>query len=135
MVTSNHTDCPEPLSVITVNGSFSGHILTPDIGLTYNSFTTGYGLAGYGVNIKGLSSISRTGKDLYHDGESRGVSYTDTDNLLLDGKRLVLVSGNHGQDGAVYSPENDPFTVITLNGSGQSVWFDPASPYPVVKLL
>ncbi len=100
------------------------HILTPDIGLTYNSFTTGYGLAGYGVNIKGLSSISRTGKDLYHDGESRGVSYTDTDNLLLDGKRLVLVSGNHGQDGAVYSPENDPFTVITLNGSGQSVWFE-----------
>ncbi|MGP1469354.1 MAG: hypothetical protein ACTTJY_08435 [Hoylesella shahii] len=46
---------------------------TPQISLTYNSQSTGYGLAGYGVNISGISVITRGSKNLFHDGEQRGV--------------------------------------------------------------
>lgn len=47
--------------------------LTPQISLTYNRQSTGYGLAGYGVNISGISVITRGSKNLFHDGEQRGV--------------------------------------------------------------
>lgn len=45
-----------------------GGSLTPQIGMSYNSQSGGYGLAGYGFNITGLSAITRGGHDLFHDG-------------------------------------------------------------------
>lgn len=78
-----------------------GGLLTPQIGLCYNSQLGGYGLAGYGFNITGLSAITRGGHDWFHDGRQSGVTYTASDNYFLDGKRLILLSGSPGQDGAL----------------------------------
>jgi len=90
-----------------------GGPMTPQIGIAYNSQMSGYGLAGYGMNITGISCITRGGKDLFHDNELRGVTYTTSDNLFLDGTRLILKSGTPGQDGAVYTLEGNPYTEVT----------------------
>ena len=93
----------------------NGGPLTPQIGLAYNSQKSGYGLAGYGFDITGISCITRGGKDMFHNGELKGVTFTEMDNYYLDGKRLVLVSGKEGQDGAKYCLEGDPYTVVTMH--------------------
>ena len=89
--------------------------LTPEIGLAYNSQQAGYGIAGYGFNITGLSVITRGGKNLFDDGKRTGVNYTDEDNLYLDGKRLVLESGAAWKDNATYVLEGDPYTKIIFH--------------------
>ena len=105
-----------------------GGSLTPQIGLSYNSQSGGYGLAGYGFNITGLSAITRGGHDLFHDGSQAGVTYTASDNLFLDGKRLILQSGTPGQEGAAYTVEGDPFTKVVVHGnysnSTTTTWFE-----------
>jgi hypothetical protein len=59
-----------------------GGPLTPQIGLSYNSQSTGYGLAGYGVNITGISCITRGGKDMFHNQTVQGITYTTDDNFI-----------------------------------------------------
>ena len=103
--------------------------LTPEIGLAYNSQQAGYGIAGYGFNITGLSAITRGGKNLFDDGKRTDVSYTDEDNLYLDGKRLVLESGVAWQDNATYVLEGDPCTKIIFHLLNPSLflpnwWFE-----------
>ena len=72
----------------------NGGPLYPDICIMYNSQDAGYGIAGYGFSIKGLSSITRGNKNLFKDkGVIAGIKYNSDDNLFLDGKRLVLISG------------------------------------------
>ena len=103
-----------------------GGALTPHLALSYNSLLGGYGLAGYGFGLTGLSAITRGGSDLFHDGAQRGVTHTTADNLLLDGKRLVLLSGTRGRDGATYTVEGDPYTRVTAHGDDE--WFEVATP-------
>ncbi|MBP5346988.1 MAG: VCBS repeat-containing protein, partial [Bacteroidales bacterium] len=93
----------------------NGGPLTPQIGIAYNSQTAGYGLAGYGFNITGISCITRGGKDLFHDQTVQGVTYTDEDNYFLDGKRLILKEGQQGKDGSKYCLEGDPYTEILMH--------------------
>lgn len=93
-----------------------GGPLTPQIGLSYNSQSTGYGLAGYGVNITGISCITRGGKDMFHNQTVQGITYTTDDNFYLDGQRLILKSGTAGQGGAVYTVEGDPYTKVSVTG-------------------
>jgi len=106
----------------------NGGSLTPQIGISYNSQSSGYGLVGYGFNITGISAITRGGHDLFHDGKQSGVTYTANDNLFLDGKRLILQSGTSGQDGATYTVEGDPFTKVVAHGnynnSTTTTWFE-----------
>ena len=47
--------------------------MQPNIALVYNS-QSGYGIAGYGISISGLSVISRGAKDIFHDGAAKGMS-------------------------------------------------------------
>ena len=103
-----------------------GGALTPHLTLAYDSQQGGYGLAGYGVGLTGLSAITRGGADLFHDGEQRGVTHTAADNLYLDGKRLVPVSGARGHDGAAYVVEGDPYTRVTTHGDDG--WFTVVTP-------
>lgn len=109
-----------------------GGALTPHFALVYDSQQGGYGLAGYGVGLSGLSAITRGGSDLFHDGAQRGVSNTVADNLYLDGKRLVFVSGTREQDGATYVVEGDPYTRVVLHGDigagASSSWFTVTTP-------
>ena len=103
-----------------------GGALTPHLALSYNSLLGGYGLAGYGFGLTGLSAITRGGSDLFHDGAQRGVTHTTADNLLLDGKRLVLLSGTRGRDGTTYTVEGDPYTRVTAHGNDE--WFTVSTP-------
>ena len=103
-------------------------ILNPQIALAYNSQTDGYGLAGYGFTVTGLSAITRGKKDLFHNNEVGGVTYTDSDELFLDGKRLIRQSGSNCQEGCTYCLEGDPYTKViahgTYNNNTTSTWFE-----------
>lgn len=107
-------DCPPG-----VNG------MEPKIGLTYNS-QGGYGLAGYGVNISGISVITRGTKDLFHDGIVKGISYAAYgDALFLDGKRLIPQQAG-GE--SYFTVEGDPYVEVVRHGSFYDgltdIWFE-----------
>lgn len=59
--------------------------LVPDVNLTYVS-GAGNGLAGYGWNISGIASISRTGKNLEKDGVMKGVQLDYSDYYSFGGQ-------------------------------------------------
>lgn len=105
--------------------------MQPNIALVYNS-QSGYGIAGYGVNISGLSAITRGTKDIFHDGAAKGMSHEADDAYYLDGKRLIYQSGNKGQEGAVYVPEGEPYTKVTFHGnyndSEANTWVEVVTP-------
>ena len=94
----------------------NGGRMTPKIGLAYSSQSSGYGLAGYGIDVTGISVITSGGRDMFHNGKVRGANYDKDSNFYLDGKRLVLQAGEDGEDGTVYAPEGDPSTKVTLHG-------------------
>ncbi|MES2778348.1 MAG: FG-GAP-like repeat-containing protein [Bacteroidota bacterium] len=105
------------------------HNMAPSISLVYNS-QSGNGIAGYGWDISGLSSINRQGKTNYYDHKNKSypITWTYNDRFALDGKRLLLKESdndNYGLTQTVYVTESDPFTVITAMGSfGQAPsWF------------
>ena len=90
--------------------------MVPSLGLVYNS-QSGNGVAGMGISIYGTSVITRTAKDIYHDGTAKGIGYNDNDVYSLDGVRLLQL----GQ--ADFRAENSPQDVITKLGSGSSQTF------------
>ena len=106
----------------------NGGSFTPQLSLSYNSQSGGYGIAGYGFNLKGLSAITRGRKDLFHDGVLSGMTYTDNDTYFLDGKRLMLQSGKDGNGTITYTVEGDPFAKVTehinKNGTAADTWFE-----------
>lgn len=91
--------------------------LDPSVGITYNS-QTGSGIAGYGWSIGGLSIISRTGKNIYHNGKVNPVTYTSDDAFLLDGMRLNPVTGSNGANLTVYRGEAESFSIAVSYTSG-----------------
>ncbi len=91
----------------------NGGPLTPQVGVAYNSQQASYGLAGYGFTISGISCITVGERNMFNNnGSIAGISYSLDDNLYLDGKRLILISGNRDEDGAQYCLEGDPYTKI-----------------------
>lgn len=90
----------------------------PSVSLTYNSQASS-GIAGYGWNISGLSAISRTGKNIYHNGIVSPVTYTAAnDAFLLDGMRLNPISGVNGGNGTIYAGETESFAkIISYEGN------------------
>jgi RHS repeat-associated protein len=64
----------------------NGH--QPNVSLVYNSYG-GNGIAGIGWSLGGLSAISRTGKNPYHDGRAEGVLMDRSDPFVLDGVRMI----------------------------------------------
>ena len=90
----------------------------PQIAITYNS-QAGNGLAGYGWNIAGLSSISRVGSNKYYDDKTTTVKFDSDDRFILDGQRLILKSGIYGADGSEYELENKSNVRVFAYGSNQ----------------
>lgn len=89
------------------------------VSVVYNS-QAGNGLAGYGWNISGLSSITRIGHTIYHDGDVKGVDFND-DRFAMDGNRLVVINDDiYGADQSEYYTENFNASRITshLNATG-----------------
>jgi len=95
-------DCPSG-----ING------LQPNVSLVYNS-QAGNGIAGWGWNLSGVSSITRTGRTLYHDDEITVAQLTGADNLMLDGQRLILVNGTNLTENAMYRTEAEVYSDIRL---------------------
>lgn len=136
-------------SVRSVNGSFAVNEMgaatyslpiempasggfEPHVSIVYNSQSSNCGIFGYGFGISGISVITRTGHNPFTDGVKRGVSYTPSDNYSLDGKRLILKSGTPGQEGAIYTVEGNPYTLVYIHGSynntSASTWFEVKAP-------
>lgn len=78
--------------------------VAPNISLTYVS-NSGNGIAGYGWNITGLTSITRGGKNIEKDGTLKSVKLDNSDYYYFNGQRLILKSGTYGGDGAEYVTE------------------------------
>lgn len=100
--------------------------MVPRLSLAYNS-QSGMGLAGYGVNIGGISAITRAPHDLFHDGSVRGMEFMNNDALFLDGRRLIPNYTNYN-GGTYFTVEGDPFTQVTRHGEYSSTvadtWFE-----------
>ena len=90
--------------------------VVPQIGLSYNS-QGGAGIAGYGWNITGLSTITRIGATKFHDDIIDPVNFDSFDRFSLDGQRLMLKSGTYGVVNSVYETENFSNTKVTFLGT------------------
>src|SRR5690554_5400243 len=93
--------------------------IEPKIGITYSS-QAGNGIAGYGWNISGSSTISKIGSNKYYDGKNSVVNYSSDDRFMLDGQRLLLKSGTYEANGAEYQTETYSNLKITSHGTTQS---------------
>ena len=89
--------------------------MEPSVSVVYNS-QAGNGLLGYGWNLAGLSSITRIGHTIYHDGKVKGVNFDD-DRFAMDGNRLVLINGEYGEANSEYYTENFNASKIKAHGS------------------
>ncbi|MGC5744875.1 RHS repeat-associated core domain-containing protein [Chryseobacterium sp. NFX27] len=78
--------------------------VAPQINLVYSS-DSGNGIAGYGWNLSGITSISRTGKNIDKDEEVKSIQINYSDYYSFNGQRLILKSGEYGKDGAEYATE------------------------------
>jgi len=91
--------------------------VVPQVALNYNS-QGGNGLAGYGWNVSGISSISRIAATQFHDGFVGGINFDDKDRFALDGQRLIAKTGVYGADGTEYQTEN--FSNLKVISKGTS---------------
>ncbi|MDR1340404.1 MAG: hypothetical protein LBK58_10185, partial [Prevotellaceae bacterium] len=96
--------------------------LKPSVSIGYNS-QTGNGVVGYGWNLSASSAITRCGKTFYYDNAADAPQLTGTDNIMLDGQRLLLISGQNLTNGAKYRLEYDPSTDIEYKVVGSYYGF------------
>lgn len=86
--------------------------VAPNIGISYTSQVAN-GLAGWGWNISGLSTISRIPATKYYDNKHDGINFKD-DRFSIDGQRLILKSGTNGSE---YQTENYSNVKVIAYGS------------------
>ena len=72
--------------------------VAPQMNLVYTS-GSGNGIAGYGWNFSGITSISRMGKTIEKDGEVANVKLNYSDFYSFNGQRLFYKSGGNGSHG------------------------------------
>ena len=84
----------------------------PDISISYSS-QSGAGLLGYGWSLNASSFVTRIGKSYYYDGMTESPDLSNTDNLILNGQRLILSSGTNFVNGAKYRTEIEGYNDIT----------------------
>ncbi|XLS28977.1 RHS repeat-associated core domain-containing protein [Flavobacteriaceae bacterium M23B6Z8] len=78
--------------------------IVPPVSLNYSS-QAGNGIAGWGWNIGGLSTITRIPSTKYHDGNINPIDFSSTDRYALDGQRLLLDQGTYGAADSEYKTE------------------------------
>lgn len=112
------TDSGAATYSIPLNISPGTHGMQPSLALTYDS-QSGDGLAGYGWTLSGLSEIARCARNPEDDGVSSNISvqYNTHDGYCLDSRKLRLISGSAGADGATYGTETESFSLITSHAS------------------
>ncbi len=90
--------------------------ITPQLGLNYNNYTE-LGNFGIGCNLSGISMITRSGQNIYHDNNVSEVTFTNSDRFSIDGQRLIIKTGTYGANGTIYITENDNFSIIKSIGN------------------
>jgi RHS repeat-associated protein len=90
--------------------------MVPTVGIDYNS-QGGNGLLGMGWNLSAFSVVTRTGQTIYHDGKTEGIEMNNSDVFVLDGMRLIPLTGNNGEDGTEYATEQESFSRVTSLGT------------------
>ena len=92
--------------------------LSPNLSLGVSS-SGGNGPFGVGGSLSGLSSISRCGKSLIHDGYFQAPQFVEQDAYCLDGARLLLEpeSGTYGEPGSQYRTAVESFIRVEAVGS------------------
>ncbi|MRX41847.1 hypothetical protein GJU43_21400 [Flavobacterium sp. LC2016-23] len=101
---------------ITVPPGING--IVPKISLAYSS-QGGNGVAGYGWNIAGVSTISRIPSTKYHDNIIDPVDFDSYDRFAFEGQRLIVKNGSsatYGADKTEYETENFSNVKITSYG-------------------
>lgn len=91
--------------------------IQPSMSLVYSSMGRN-GIMGWGWSLGNLSMISRTGSSLYYDGKVTPLQINAQDNLVLDGQRLLLVSGNNLNTNAKYRTEIENYNDISFKSPG-----------------
>lgn len=86
----------------------------PTLTLNYNS-QGGNGLAGFGWNLTGTSSITIGPRCVHFDERAQGLQKGPDNAYFLDGMRLLLVSGTNGRKGAVYRTESEQYSIIQID--------------------
>jgi len=89
--------------------------IKPDLSITYNSQRNESSILGQGWDLSGISSITRAGKTIYHDGVVTGINFDAEDKFLLNGNRLqtVISTDTYGDDGVKYRTAIDDISEIT----------------------
>ena len=107
---------------ITVPSGVNG--LQPNISLNYNSNAEN-GLAGWGFGLNAYSMISRTGRDIVHDGTSKPITWDGNDNFVLDGQRLIMVkqAGTYLTPGTEYRTEIESYRKISMIAANGTTGF------------
>ena len=98
-----------PIPVIPGSGG-----IAPKLSIVYDS-SRKFGLFGYGFDLEGLSIINRTPKNRFNDGVAGVVNFTSSDQLSIDGARMILVGSQTGCH--EYRTENNSFSKIMSYGS------------------
>ena len=88
--------------------------VAPQVNLVYTS-GSGNGIAGYGWNLSGITSIARLGKNIDKDGKTEGINFFN-DYFSFNGQRLILKSGEYGKDGSEYVTEK--FSNVKIKAKG-----------------
>ncbi|WP_081909297.1 FG-GAP-like repeat-containing protein [Flavobacterium sp. ASV13] len=92
--------------------------IVPQINICYSS-QAGNGVAGYGWNIGGLSTIGRIASTKFHDGIIDPVDFDNLDRFAFNGQRLIVKNGTAGIYGAnntIYETEN--FSNVKISSFG-----------------
>jgi RHS repeat-associated protein len=99
--------------------------MQPSVSISYHSQSRN-GLLGFAWNLSAYSAISRTGKTFYHDGSASAPDLSTSDNLMLDGQRLILTStnGTNLTNNAKYSTEIETYSDITYKSIGGKLCFE-----------
>lgn len=90
--------------------------IVPKMNIQYSS-SSGNNSLGWGWFISGLSSITRTNRDIYHDGKVSSFDLSYNDIFLLDGNRLIATQGAYGLPNTTYGTELESYSKITSFGT------------------
>ncbi|WP_446901337.1 FG-GAP-like repeat-containing protein [Burkholderia sp. YIM B11467] len=90
----------------------------PRIALAYGH-QQGNSVLGVGWSLTGLSAITRTKATRDIDGFNGCVDYGRDDRYMLDGQRLIAVSGAYGQAGTVYYAEIHEWSKVVAGATPQ----------------
>ena len=82
--------------------------MQPDLTLAYSSQQSN-GMVGVGWSTGGLPSIERTKRIRAIDGVNGTIAYDQNDRFALQGRRLIVSSGQYGADGSTYRTRRDVY--------------------------